>query len=327
MDNARMYLVRSPAKLIADNLAGYGWPQVNFSEAEDTKELMALFAEKGIDPGRHRNQIKRFFSIKSGDIVVVPLHRAVAFGIATGKRSYATGIGYGENRTGVEYLRHDDGSVIRVPRTELPEALSTRLRIRMSVVSLDEFKDDIIRIIDQIESTGGASFNSHIQQLEAEAQINLRQQLLDNIRNGKTNLASGGIGLEKLVTELLHTEGYAAKVLAKTAFEGKADADIEAFREDRFSSSKLLIQVKHHNGETGYHALRQLQHLEADDDVQKWLITTGDVPPTLVDEAGSEGIEVMDGERFVEWIVERANQLSPATLNQLGLSVAPSLLI
>lgn len=149
MENAKIYLVRSPAKLIADNLAGYGWPQVNFSEAEDTKGLMALFAEKGINPGRHRNQIKRFFSMKSGDIVVVPLHRAVAFGIATGKRSYATGIGYGENRTGVEYLRHDDGSVIRVPRTELPEALSTRLRIRMSVVSLDEFKDDIIRIIDQ----------------------------------------------------------------------------------------------------------------------------------------------------------------------------------
>jgi len=327
MENAKIYLVRSPAKLLADNLAGYGWPQVNFSEAKNTKELMALFAEKGINPGRHRNQIKRFFSIKSGDIVVVPLHRAVAFGVATGKRSYATGIGYGENRTGVEYFRHDDGSVIRVPRTELPEALSTRLRIRMSVVSLDEFKEDIIRIINQIKSNGGASFNSHIQQLEAEALINLRGQLLDNIRSGKTNLASGGIGLEKLVTELLHTEGYAAKVLAKTAFAGKADADIEAFREDRFSSTKLLIQVKHHNGETGRHALRQLKLLDTDDDVQKWLITTGDIPPALVDEAGGEGIEIMDGERFVEWVVERADQLSPTTLSQLGLSLAPSLLI
>ncbi len=327
MKNAKIYLVRSPAKLIDNNLAGYGWSQVNFSEAEDTKGLMSLFAKKGINPGRHRNQIKRFFSIRSGDIVVVPLHRAVAFGIATGKRSYATGISYGENRTNVEYLRHDDGSVIRIPRVELPEALSTRLRIRMSVVSLDEFKDDIIRIIDQIKTSGGASFNSHIQQLEAEALINLRGQLLGNIRSGKTNLASGGIGLEKLVTELLHTEGYAAKVLAKTAFEGKADADIEAFREDRFSSTKLLIQVKHHNGHTGNHALRQLQQLDTDDDVQKWLITTGDVQPALVDEAGSEGIEIMDGERFVEWVVERADQLSPATLNRLGLSVAPSLLI
>ncbi len=327
MENSKIYLVRSPAELLDEQVAGYGWSQVNFSEAEDTNGLMAIFAEQEIDPGRQRNQIKRFFSIKSGDIVVVPLHRAVALGFATGKRSYAKGVGYGENRVGVEYLRHEDGSVVRVPRTDLPEALSTRLRIRMSVVSLDEFKDDISRIIHQIQSSGGASFDSHIQQLEAEALANLRVKLLKNICAGNTNMESGGIGLEKLVAELLHTEGYAAKILPKTAFEGNADADIEAFREDRFSSNKLLIQVKHHNGNTGYHALRQLQQLENEDDAQRWLITTGDVQPELVDEAESHGIGVMDGERFAEWVVERASQLSSATLNRLGLSTVPSLLI
>ncbi|GGB82244.1 hypothetical protein GCM10011352_05070 [Marinobacterium zhoushanense] len=327
MENSKIYLVRSPAKLIAEQMAGYGWPQVNFSEAADTDGLLSLFAEKGIDPGRHRNQIKRYFSISSGDIVVVPLQRAVAFGVATGKRSYGKGVGYGENRIGVEYLRHEDGSVVRVPRTDLPEALSTRLRIRMSVVSLGEFKDDIIRIVDQIKSSGGANFDSHVQQLEAEALANLRERLLNNIRGGKTNLESGGIGLEKLVAELLRTEGYATKILAKTAFEGKADADVEAFREDLFTSKKLLIQVKHHNGNTGYHALRQLQQMDNEDDVQRWLITTGDVQPELVEEAESQGIGVMDGERFAEWVVERAGQLSPATLNRLGLSTVPSLLI
>ena len=327
MENSKVFLVRSPGKLIAENLAGYGWSQVNFSEAEDTANLMALFADKGIDPGRQRNQIKRFFSIKEGDIVVVPLHRAAAFGIATGKRSYAKGISYGENRIGVEYFRHEDGSVVRVPRSQLPEALSTRLKIRMSIVSLGEFKDDIVRIINQIKESGGASFDSYIQQLEADALASLREQLLDNIRAGKTNLESGGIGLEKLVTELLYAEGYSAKVLAKTAFEGSADADIEAFREDRFTSDKLLIQVKHHAGNTGHHALRQLQQLDDEDGIQKWLITTGEVQQELVEEAESQGIGVMDGERFAEWVVERASQLSLASLNRLGLSTGPSLLI
>lgn len=327
MENSKVYLVRSPSKLISENLAGYGWPQVNFSEAEDTSSLMALFADKGINPGRQRNQIKRFFSIQEGDLVVIPLHRAAAFGIATGKRSYATGVGYGENRIGVEYFRHEDGSVVRVPRSELPEALSTRLKIRMSVVSLEEFKDDIIRIINQIQDKGAASFDSHIQQLEADALTTLREQLLKNIRSGKTTLESGGIGLEKLVAELLRTEGYAAKILAKTAFEGNADADIEAFREDRFTSNKLLIQVKHHTGNTGHHALRQLQQLDKEEDVQRWLITTGDVQQELVEEAEGQGIGVMDGERFAEWVVERADQLSQRTLNRLGLSTTPSLLI
>ncbi len=327
MENSKVYLVRSPNKLIAENLAGYGWPQVNFSEAENTTGLMALFADKGINPGRQRNQIKRFFSIQEGDIVVVPLHRAAAFGIATGKRSYAKGVGYGENRIGVEYFRHEDSSVVRVPRSELPEALSTRLKIRMSVVSLAEFKDDIVRIINQIKNSGAARFDSHIQQLEADALTSLREQLLNNIRAGKTHLESGGIGLEKLVAELLNTEGYAAKILAKTAFEGSADADIEAFREDRFTSNKLLIQVKHHAGNTGQHALRQLQQLDDEDGLQKWLITTGDVQQELVEEAEGQGIGVMDGERFAEWIVERAGQLSQATLNRLGLSTGPSLLL
>ncbi|MCK7545574.1 restriction endonuclease [Marinobacter bryozoorum] len=327
MDNSKIYLVRSPSKLITDNLAGYGWPQVNFSQAQDAVGLMALFADKGINPGRQRNQIKRFFSIQEGDLVVVPLHRAAAFGIATGKRSYATGVGYGENRIGVEYFRHEDGSVVRVPRSELPEALSTRLKIRMSVVSLDEFKDDITRIINQIQDKGAASFDSHIQQLEADALTTLREQLLNNLRSGKTTLESGGIGLEKLVAELLRTEGYAAKILAKTAFEGNADADIEAFREDRFTSNKLLIQVKHHTGNTGHHALRQLQLLDKEDDVQRWLITTGDVQQEMVEEAEGQGIGVMDGDRFVEWVVERADQLSQRTLNRLGLSTTPSLLV
>jgi restriction system protein len=327
MENSKVTLVRSPSKLIAENLAGYGWPQVNFSEAEDAASLMALFADKGLDTGRQRNQMKRFFSIQEGDIVVVPLHRAAAFGIATGTRSYAKGVAYGENRIGVEYFRHEDGSVVRVPRSELPEALSTRLKIRMSVVSLAEFKDDIVRIIHQIKDSGAARFDSHIQQLEADALTSLREQLLNNIRAGKTHLESGGIGLEKLVAELLHTEGYATKILAKTAFEGSADADIEAFREDRFTSNKLLIQVKHHTGNTGQHALRQLQQLDDEDGLQKWLITTGYVQQELVEEAEGQGIGVMDGERFAEWVVERASQLSQKTLNRLGLSTGPSLLL
>lgn len=327
MDTQKIFLVRSPAELVKHNLAGYGWPQVNFSEASSATELLHSFLEKGIDPGRQRNQIKRFFSISKGDIIVVPLHRAIALGYATGTKDYAHGIGYGENRVGVEYLRHSDGSLVRVPRSHLPEALSTRLRIRMSVVSLGEFKEDVLRIIEQVRTSGGTNFDSHVQALEAEARTDLQKKLLENLQKGNTFLSSGGDGLERLVAELFSTEGYATKVFDKRAHQGTADADVEAFRKDRFSSTKLYIQVKHHIGNTGLHALRQLQDLDTDEDIERWIITTGTVSREMVEEAESQGIGVMDGESFADWLIDQAPQLSPATLNKLGVSSLPSLLL
>lgn len=327
MENSKIYLVRSPSQLIKEQLAGYGWAQINFSEAETISELIGKFSNKGISPSRHLNQIKRFFSIKKGDIVIVPLQRAVAVGFATGKRSYAKGVGFGENRIGVEYLRHEDGSLIRYPRVDLPEALSTRLRIRMSVVSLDEFKDDIFCCIDQVKAGGGTSFCSHVQALEAEARILLKKKLLANLQKGKTYLESGGQGLENLVAELFSTEGYATRICGKRDYDGVADADVEAFRKDRFSCSKILIQVKHHIGTTGLHALRQLQELDSEEGIERWVITTGVVSSQMVEEAESQGIGIMDGECFVDWLIDQAHLLSPSTLNKLGLSTNPSLLI
>lgn len=327
MENVKIYLVRSPSQLIKLDQAGYGWDKINFSEAADISSLLQMFTDKAIDVGRKRNQIRRFFSIKKDDIVIVPTYRSFALGIATGVRSYQKGVNYGENRIGVEFLRHDDGTVVRIPRTQVPEALSTRLRIRMAIASLDNFKDDIHHIIDQMKDNGSVSFNSRVQALEEEAASTLKEKLLSNIRAGKTYLASGGVGLENLIAELLRTEGYVAKILGTRAFKGLADADIEAFREDRFSSSKLLIQVKHHDGNTGRHALDQLLQLDNEDDASRWLITTGDIEPSIAHEAETQGIGVIDGEALVEWLIERANLLSPITLNKLGLSTAPWLLI
>lgn len=325
MIQENIYLTRSPSELVEDNLAGYGWPQVDFSQAETTEELLGFFAEKKIDLGRQRNQIIRFFSISKGDIIVVPIHRAIAIGYATGTKSYAKGIGYGENRVGVEFLRNPDGSLLRIPRSKLIEALSTRLRIRMTVVSLNEFRDEIISTIDRVKNDGSTSFDSRIDALEAEAHIILQQKLLANIQDGKTFLKSGGEGLEKLVQELFNTEGYSTKIFAKNAHKGLADADIEAIRADHFSSNRLLIQVKHHTGTTGTHAFRQLLELEADDDTKCWLITTAHVSPDVAEKAASDGIGIMDGEGLSDWIIKQAHLLSAATcryhLSQLSSSV------
>lgn len=334
MTTANIYLVRSPRVLIKENLAGYGWSKVDFSEATTTTELLGFFKDKDIKIGRQGNQIKRFFAISKGDIIVVPLYRAIAIGYATGIKSYAKGVSYGENRVGVNYLKNPDGSLALIPRSELPEALSTRLRIRMSVVSLNEFEEDVLRILEQVKTDGGINFDLHTEALEEEARLNLQQNLLANLQNGKTFLKSGGDGLERLVAELFNTEGYATKIFSKNAHKGLADADIEAISVDRFSSNRLLVQVKHHSGMTNYHAFQQLKDLDldSDDPTQCWVITSGEVSSEVLEKSKSDNcndrhINVMNGKDLANWIIEQAHLLSPATRNRLGLSTLPTLLL
>ena len=85
-----------------------------------------------------------------------------------------------------------------------------------------------------------------------------KQKLLDNIRGGKTNLPSGGVGLEELVCALFESQGYKSKVLSKSTFNGMADADVEAIRDDDFWTTKIYAQVKHHDGTSGRYGIDQI---------------------------------------------------------------------
>lgn len=331
MPEPKFYLVRSPYELLSKNQAGYGWPQVNFSKETSIESLLNQFKEKSLDIGRQRNQIKRFFSIKKGDLVVVPLPRAIAIGYATGERFYETGVDYGENRIGIEFLSNEDGSLLRIQRKKLKEGFEARLKIRMTIVSLADFKDDILSIIEEVKSGGAFNFDSKLIELETNALNNIKTQLLNNICGGNTYLESGGYGLEKLVAELLKIEGYTAKIQGKAEHQGIADVDIIAESTKKFTS-KLVIQVKHHSGQTGAHALAQLEALEnlneqnEDVNIQKWVITSANVSDKFKERAENSGINIMEGEELVEWIIENTNKLSQATLNRLGLSTIPTLL-
>lgn len=332
MSEQKFYLVRSPYELLSKNQAGYGWPQVNFSKEASVESLLNQFKEKSLDIGRQRNQIKRFFSIKKGDLVVVPLPRAIAIGYATGERFYETGVDYGENRIGIEFLRNEDGSLLRIQRKKLKEGFEARLKIRMTIVSLADFKDDILNIVEKSKTGGAFNFDSKLIELETNALNNIKIQLLNNICGGNTYLESGGYGLEKLVAELLKIEGYTAKIQSKAEHQGVADVDIVAESTKKFTS-KLIIQVKHHSGKTGAHALAQLEALEnlneqnEDVNIQKWVITSANVSDKFKERAENSGINIMEGEELVEWIIENTSKLSQATLNRLGLSTIPTLLM
>jgi len=319
-------LVRSPSCLVKDGLAGYGWSKVNFTQHSSFTDLMACFKEQNISVGRKTKAIKRFFDIKEGDVVIVPMKRSFALGIATGQKSFGLGAKNGANQISLEYLKDQQGQVLKIPRKEVSEALSTRLKVYMAVVDISEFKDEIELLIKQIQENGSVSFSNRVDDLEADSIEDFKKQLLSNIRSGKTNLESGGWGLEKLVLELLQLEGYVGKIPAKTERQGIADVDIDAYTGDRFKIAKLHVQVKHHKGNTNKHGLNQLRAVD-DKDVEKWLITSGELSEEVTAYAEEHYIKVMNGSDLVDWIYSKQLLLSAITRQKLGISAVPTLLI
>ena len=330
-------LVRSPRSVLKDDWVGYGWGSVNFSNHSSAEELMTAFHERGIGVGRQTNQIKRFFNLKAGDLVVVPTYRAFALGVVEGEKRYVDGIPYGENQVKVKFYRDKESNrLIEVSRNQVEQSFSSRLKIRMSVVSLNEFADQITKVQNELKDGNSYHFNSAISQKQLEQEEQFKQQLLSNLQNGKTYLKSGGVGLEQLVKELLLIEGYEKVTIeAKNAESGIADADITALKNDSFSDIKLIIQVKHHRGQTGGWGVEQLAALD-DSKYQeenesrlilKWLITTATVSEELSESAASSNIQIMDGEAFVEWLYNNWQALSDGTLNQLGISRTPSMVL
>ncbi|MEQ5802895.1 restriction endonuclease [Halomonas sp. H10-9-1] len=322
---AKVILIRSPIELARNDQAGYGWPQINFSDHPTADSLMAAFRDHDIEVGRKAKQIRRFFNIRPGDLIVVPVPRAILLARATGEKSFGSDVGYGENRVGAKYLREPGGKIKRIPRDDLSTALETRLKIRMAVASLDEFSDELETLYSRLESGGYSNRNSQYEAENSEAIEAFKQTLLERIQQGSTFLSGGGNGMEMLVMELLKLEGYVVHRPSKRHYEGVADADIEAYRKDRFNPTKLLIQVKHHQGVTGAHGIRQLSAIE-EDDAQRWLITTAVTGESTNALAEKDGIQVMDGIDFVDWLFEHYQNLSIATRSQLGLSDVPMLL-
>lgn len=321
MDN--IILVRSPSALISVDQAGYGWERIEMSAFKSFKELMADVESKNINLGRHKNQISRFFHAKPGDIVIVPVYRAIVIGVVREGKAFDGNGGYGANRINVDYFKDEKGNAIKIPRSKLSQGLESRLKIRMSIASLNEFHDEIDKYIVQLKENNQVCFDSIFQQQKDKYIADFKETLLSNLRNGITSLKSGGYGVEKLVKELMEIEGYTAHIVAKNKTSDISDVDIEASRTDPVSSNRVFIQVKHHKGETGDWGIRQLAAIDDDEHVDKWLITTANVTDNTLSFAKDENVSVKDGEALVDWIYDRIDQLSPSTKEQLGIGILP----
>lgn len=324
-----IYLLRSPEELIERDRAGYGWNQINFSEycGQPEDVFLQAFIKQNFDLGRQQSQILRFFNIQAGDLIVVPVYGAIVIGTAGTERFYDENMEYGGNQLYVSYLRDKKNNIVRIPRESLQESLQARLKIRMTVVSLNEFSEDIMHLIQQIMKGGAIGISEQYAQANKIATDNFKSVLLENIRSGKTWLKSGGLGLEALVQELMTLEGYQAKILTKNNSEGIGDIDIEATKNDRLTQINWQIQVKHHYGISDNYGIEQLLALAPKENTSKCFITTANLDTETKAAAEAQGIAIIEGDELVDWIFERWNLLSSPTKIALGALDIPQLIL
>lgn len=327
----KFLMIRSKASIIEKDFVGYGWKKVDFSKCETVNQVIQQINDKyenGI--GRKTNSVKRYYNLAKGDVVIVPLTKAIAIGIVNGNKSFDIKLSNDKacNLVSVSFFRTTDGHILRIPRKSITQGLESRLKFRQSNVSLIEFKEEIERIIESIKLNGAYKQETYILEKVDEAENKFKQDLLQSITSGTTWLSAGGIGMEQLIKELLTIEGYTANIQAKNQTSDISDIDIVARRVDRFSESNLMIQVKHHSNISSSYGLEQLiAYKDFDDsDYQKWFITTAKMSEKSLEIAEANNIKVMNGVELIDWIYENLNELKNSTKQSLGIIEIPVLL-
>ena len=321
------YLVRTLPELVHQGLVGIGWSDFDFSSFADAEEaIQAINDDYGI--GRRGNQIRRFFNISEGDFIVTTLPYTVVIGRAKGSLLYDRVKWYGHDRANirkVDFPVDPEGNIVEIPRANFSEGFQRRIRVMgITVNDLSDFSDEIERAYNSAYAGTDHSWKSQINEQKEERSNFFKVQLLKNIQSGKTNLRGGGLGLEALVSELLQIDGYNTSIFAKSAFQSFADADIRAVRNDRFSQTELLVQVKHHQGWSGEHGINQLteirnQHPEQTEGTQLIFVTSASIPHEVQMLADKKDIITIDGESLVSWIEVNLSQLTEETKQSLGI--------
>jgi restriction system protein len=229
------------------------------------------------------------------------------------------------NQLVVSFVRDTDGDYLTVPREQLSEGLQRRLRVRGNTVAdLGEFEEEIGRLFR------GEAYTSTIARIQNEQEQLFKRKLLAIIQDGSSALRAGGIGLENLVAELLKADGYVTAIQAKNRFPDIADADIEATKDDHVTSIKLLVQVKHHSGESDVWGAKQLSRiLEAEPDLfaeyKLMLVTSGNPSVALQKYCTAKDITLIPGTQLVDWVMDSLEHLNPQTRSRLRISDVPQL--
>lgn len=327
-------------ELLSNEVVAVGWSDMDFTLYKDNqeafdKELDRLYLNNPDlstqTKGKWRTQSFRFCSIKKGDRIVVPYNTYVIFAEAQGEQLYKPEVRDLDlcNQQKVRFLRNEAGKIVQILRSDLPENMQRRLRVMGStVLDFSEFED----IIDSVFTKKAYTYEKIYEKEKIEKIDKLKENLLNNIRVGETNLKAGGRGLEELVEELLKIDGYSTKILSKRICSGIGDVDIKAEKIDHLlGEQKLFIQVKHHQGVTNDWGIKQLEEAKKqiqnnNDDYKYIFLTTAAISEQIMNEAAQNDIICIDGQGFVDWLYDNLDRLSYETKRTLNIVDVPQII-
>lgn len=324
MDNSnRYFFVRAMGQtdpefevFLNRSVVAVGWCKVDFTSFHDLERLLnevqrIYYSFENTAPqvvSRKLNEVRRFKTILEGYRIIVPHYSVVHLATATAEEIYDRDVAHSldlANQRRVKYVKSSRGDLISIPRSKLSEGLQRKLRVRGTTISdLAEFSEELRPLFDGKIGGWEMQFENRTNKLLKESKV----ALLKNIREGHTNLQAGGRGLEELVRELLEGEGYQAEILSKRLFSGFGDADIVASRSDRFGENRLLVQVKHHRGESNKFGADQLEQARRSHpkyvDSKLVVVTTGEASEELKRSCENRGIALIVGKELVDWIFD-----------------------
>lgn len=315
-----------------NDVVAVGWSAIDFTKYPVEQELREVIraqyysGKSNAHVSLNLNECIRFKNIAAGDYIIIPYYSGIALAVAESEELYsvkAAEIDLANQHRVVYKYKNDE--ILSVPRSNLSEGLQRRLRVPgRSVTDLSDFADEIDKLFANPESY---FYPNEVKQKEDLLEKEFKQKLLKNIQAGKTNLKTGGIGMEQLVKELFECEGYEAKVLSKNASPGDSDADISAYRDDSFMSVNIYAQVKHHSGYSGKKGIDQIIGAVASKEpgCQGYFITSAYVSEDDRKYAEDNNIRVIDGDELVDIIFDNRNKLSKDTMKRLGIVMVPTI--
>ncbi len=319
-----------------NSVIAVGWSDIDFSEFSDAEALVesvrsVYYSDAAIAPttvGKRLSQIRRFFELEQDDIVIVPHWSSIVLARVTSSvvEHLSSGLAWERdlaNQKHVEYIRGEDGEIRDIPRKQLTEGLSRRLRVMGSAVSdLSAFAAEIDDLL--ANRTWDSKFGDRVDKERLKQVRKLRERLGFL---GMTNLEAGGAGLEQLVKEILEESRYQVEKPATNSLPVGADVDLEATWTDELglAQATLLIQVKHHFGEADDYGGRQLVAAldyrdRAREVTQLALVTTAMPSKEAEDYCAANDISILDGDWLCEWLIDNGHRLTEEKRVQLGLA-------
>lgn len=326
---------------LTKGVVAVGWSSIDFSSYDSSEydKLLEKIRNRGGNRtpsalGRKLGEVQRFLGIQRGDVIVVPRPGCISIAEVTGDHIYDEEAKCLDLANQVQVtFDSNDGEIVAIPRAELQEKFQRTLGARgFCILNLNAYKEEIDYLRKRKQEIIPRSI---LAEKEEKYQEQFKAELLKRLQAGKTHIKSHGTGFEELLKELLECEGYQAFIPSKRNSTGIGDIDIKAQKDDRFCSTTLLIQAKHHEGKSGVHGVKQLKEavrqLKEDAELYNepvcWFITTADsVSDEAQREADEAGIFVMTGSDFVDWLYDRIDDISDETRMKLGISKTPYLL-